>query len=74
MFQEQQVLKLPKRGGDESVRTVQLMDAHTAQKLQVVISEAQVSQQQRRMVKQKSQRFLKLNNKQWGHFLSAAVC
>lgn len=58
------MLKFPMRGADESVRTVQLMDPHAAQKLQVVISEAQASEQQRRMVKRKSQRFLKLKNKQ----------
>ncbi|XP_053190317.1 intermembrane lipid transfer protein VPS13C [Scomber japonicus] len=56
---EQQKLMLPKRDGHESVRTVQLRDTHTAQKLHGVISEAQVQQQQRRLVKQKSQRFLK---------------
>ncbi|CAK6982133.1 vacuolar protein sorting-associated protein 13C isoform X1 [Scomber scombrus] len=59
---EQQKLKLPKRDGQESVRSVQLRDTHTAQKLQGVISEAQVQQQQRRLVKQKSQRFLKPPN------------
>lgn len=40
------------------------------QKLQVAISDAQISQQQHRMVRQKSQRFLKLS-KQWRHFLWA---
>ncbi|XP_026233856.1 vacuolar protein sorting-associated protein 13C isoform X2 [Anabas testudineus] len=61
---EQQMLKLPKRGSEESVRTVQLKDPHTAQKLQVAMSEAHMSQEQHRMVRQKSQRFLKLSNKQ----------
>ncbi|KAK2854371.1 hypothetical protein Q5P01_007032 [Channa striata] len=59
---EQQVLKLKR--SDEPVRTVRLLDANTAQKLQMAISEAQVSQQQHHMVKQKSQRFLNLNTKQ----------
>lgn len=60
---EQQKLKLPKRDGQESVRSVQLRDTNTAQKLQVAISDAQVAQQQHRMARQKSQRFLKLPNK-----------
>ncbi|XP_073320353.1 intermembrane lipid transfer protein VPS13C isoform X2 [Pagrus major] len=60
---EQQKLKL-KRDVQESVRNIQLRDSSTAQKLQVVISDAQVSRQQQRMARQKSQRFLKLNNNQ----------
>ncbi|XP_067348723.1 intermembrane lipid transfer protein VPS13C isoform X2 [Channa argus] len=59
---EQHVLRLNR--SDESVRTVQLLDTHTAQMLQMAISEAQVCQQQHHMVKQKSQRFLKLNTQQ----------
>ncbi|XP_044053106.1 vacuolar protein sorting-associated protein 13C isoform X3 [Siniperca chuatsi] len=61
---EQQKLKLPNRDGQESVRNIQLRDSNTAQKLQVAISDAHVAQQQHRMARQKSQRFLKLNNKQ----------
>ncbi|XP_026157018.1 vacuolar protein sorting-associated protein 13C isoform X2 [Mastacembelus armatus] len=60
---EQQTLKLPKRN-EAPVRSIVLRDSHTAQKLQVAISEAQVAQQQHWMVRQKSQRFLKLNSKQ----------
>ncbi|XP_039984071.1 vacuolar protein sorting-associated protein 13C [Xiphias gladius] len=60
---EQQKLKLPKRDED-SVRRIQLRDSNTAQALQVAISDAQVAQQQHRMARQKSQRFLKLDNKQ----------
>lgn len=60
---EQQMLKLPKRI-ETSVRTLQLRDPQTAQKLQVMITEAQVAQQQHCMVRQKSQRFLKPNSKQ----------
>ncbi|XP_030269125.1 vacuolar protein sorting-associated protein 13C [Sparus aurata] len=60
---EQQKLKL-KRDFQESVRNIQLRDSSTAQKLKAVISDAQVSQQQQRMARQKSQRFLKLNNNQ----------
>ncbi|KAM9366322.1 intermembrane lipid transfer protein VPS13C [Symphorus nematophorus] len=60
---EQQKLKL-KKDVQESVRNVQLRDARTAQKLQASISAAQVAQQQRRMVRQKSQRFLKPSAKQ----------
>ncbi|KAM4592302.1 intermembrane lipid transfer protein VPS13C isoform 6-T6 [Odontesthes bonariensis] len=60
---EQHMLKLPKRDGQESVRNVQLRDPNTAQKLQAAIRGAQVAQQQHRMVRQKSQRFLKPNRK-----------
>ncbi|XP_047187417.1 vacuolar protein sorting-associated protein 13C isoform X3 [Scophthalmus maximus] len=60
---EQHKLKLPKRNED-SVRTVQLTDANTAQALLGAISDARVAQQQHRMARQKSQRFLKLDNKQ----------
>ncbi|KAM9764616.1 LOW QUALITY PROTEIN: intermembrane lipid transfer protein VPS13C [Menidia menidia] len=56
---EQQKLKIPKRDAQEPVRTVQLRDPDSAQKLQAAICEAQVAQQQHRMVRQKSQRFLK---------------
>ncbi|XP_074513317.1 intermembrane lipid transfer protein VPS13C isoform X9 [Sebastes fasciatus] len=61
---EHQKLKLPKRDGQESVRSVQLRDSNCAQKLQVAISDAQVAQQQHRMARQKSQRFLNLKNQQ----------
>ncbi|XP_054866363.1 intermembrane lipid transfer protein VPS13C isoform X4 [Amphiprion ocellaris] len=61
---EQQKLKLPKRDGQEPTRNLQLRDPRTAQKLQTAISDAQTSQQQHRMARQKSQRFLKLSSKQ----------
>ncbi|XP_027143245.1 vacuolar protein sorting-associated protein 13C isoform X3 [Larimichthys crocea] len=61
---EQQKLKLPKRDVQESVRNIQLRDQHTAQKLQRAISDAQAAQKQHCMARQKSQRFLKLNNNQ----------
>ncbi|XP_070692075.1 intermembrane lipid transfer protein VPS13C [Pempheris klunzingeri] len=56
---EQQKLKLPK--SQESVRSVQLRDPNTAQRLHAAISDAQMAQKQHRMARQKSQRFLKLN-------------
>ncbi|XP_034470795.1 vacuolar protein sorting-associated protein 13C isoform X1 [Hippoglossus hippoglossus] len=59
---EQQKLKLPMRD-EESVRKVQLRDTNTAQALQAAISDAQAAQKQHRMARQKSQRFLKLDNK-----------
>ncbi|XP_037550881.1 vacuolar protein sorting-associated protein 13C [Nematolebias whitei] len=59
---EQQKLKLPKT--PDSVRTVHLKDAKTAQKLHEAICDAQVAQQQHRMARQKSQRFLNLSKKQ----------
>ncbi|KAM9409075.1 intermembrane lipid transfer protein VPS13C isoform 2-T2 [Pholidichthys leucotaenia] len=61
---EQQKLKLPKRDGQEPVRSLQLRDADTAQKLQSAIFDAQTAQQQHRMARQKSQRFLKHSAKQ----------
>ncbi|KAF7644366.1 hypothetical protein LDENG_00223430 [Lucifuga dentata] len=60
---EQQKLKLPKRDGQEAVRSIWLRDAHTAQRMQAAILDAQVAQQQQQMVRQKSQRFLKMPNK-----------
>ncbi|XP_041649214.1 vacuolar protein sorting-associated protein 13C isoform X2 [Cheilinus undulatus] len=60
---EQQKLKLPKKDNQEPVRSVQLKDTVIAQKLQATISDAQVAQQQHRMARQKSQRFLKQNSK-----------
>ncbi|XP_051234052.1 intermembrane lipid transfer protein VPS13C isoform X4 [Dicentrarchus labrax] len=60
---EQQKLKL-KRDSQDPVRSLQLRDTNIAQKLQAAISAAEVAQQQRRMARQKSQRFLKPNNKQ----------
>ncbi|XP_053284291.1 intermembrane lipid transfer protein VPS13C [Pleuronectes platessa] len=60
---EQQKLKLPKRD-EESVRKLQLRDTNTAQALQAAISDAQAAQKQHRMARQKSQRFLKPDNKQ----------
>ncbi|KAM9860925.1 intermembrane lipid transfer protein VPS13C [Aulostomus maculatus] len=56
-------LKLPKRDHQESVRSIQLRDPKTAQRLRAAISEAQVAHQQHRMVRQKSQRFLKVPSK-----------
>ncbi|XP_025764030.1 vacuolar protein sorting-associated protein 13C isoform X7 [Oreochromis niloticus] len=61
---EQQKLSFSKRDGQESVRSVQLNDPNTAQKLHTAIFDAQMAQQQHRMARQKSQRFLKLGNKQ----------
>ncbi|KAL6113696.1 vps13c [Pungitius sinensis] len=61
---EHQMLKLPKRDGQESVRTVQLRDPNTAQKMQTAISDAQMAQRQHHMAQQKSQRFLKGNGQQ----------
>ncbi|XP_035538229.1 vacuolar protein sorting-associated protein 13C [Morone saxatilis] len=60
---EQQKLKL-RRDSQDPVRSLQLRDTNIAQKLQAAISAAEVAQRQRRMARQKSQRFLKPNNKQ----------
>ncbi|XP_072235878.1 intermembrane lipid transfer protein VPS13C isoform X2 [Leuresthes tenuis] len=60
---EQHKFQLPTRDGQESVRNVQLRDPNTAQKLRAAIHDAQVAQQQHRMARQKSQRFLKPNKK-----------
>lgn len=56
---EHQKLKLPKRDGQEPVRTIQLREAHIAQTLQAAISDAQIAQQQQQMARKKSQRFVK---------------
>ncbi|XP_042079774.1 vacuolar protein sorting-associated protein 13C isoform X6 [Haplochromis burtoni] len=61
---EQQKLSFSKRDGQEFVRSVQLNDPNTAQKLHTAIFDAQMAQRQHRMARQKSQRFLKLGNKQ----------
>ncbi|XP_037835905.1 vacuolar protein sorting-associated protein 13C isoform X2 [Kryptolebias marmoratus] len=59
---EQQKLKLQKNL--DSIRTVHLKDPNIAQKLHKAICDAQTAQQQHRMVRQKSQRFLRLSKKQ----------
>lgn len=55
-------LKLPKN--QEPVRTIRFKDPNTAQKLHQAIWKAQDAQKQHHMVKQKSQRFLRLSKKQ----------
>ncbi|KAM4744636.1 intermembrane lipid transfer protein VPS13C isoform 3-T3 [Anableps anableps] len=55
-------LKLPKN--QEPIRTIQLNDPNTAQKLHKAIWDAQDAQKQHHMVRQKSQRFLRLSKKQ----------
>ncbi|XP_049329631.1 intermembrane lipid transfer protein VPS13C isoform X3 [Astyanax mexicanus] len=55
---EQNKLKLLKDQGQ--VRVVNLREAETAEKLKQSIQEAQLARQQHQMVRQKSQRFLKL--------------
>ncbi|KAG7264760.1 hypothetical protein CRUP_015201 [Coryphaenoides rupestris] len=56
-------LNLPRKDGQDPVRVLQLRDQTTAQKLQVSIEQAQVACQQYKMMRQKSQRFLKQSNK-----------
>nr|XP_057944344.1 intermembrane lipid transfer protein VPS13C isoform X2 [Doryrhamphus excisus] len=60
---EQHKLKLPKKDVHDSVRSVQLRDATTAQRMMAAITDAHVAHQQRRMSRQKSQRFLKPTSK-----------
>ncbi|CAL8243628.1 unnamed protein product [Lota lota] len=55
--------KVPRKDGQDPVRVVQLTDQATAKKLQASIEQAQVACQQYKMVRQKSQRFLKPSNK-----------
>ncbi|XP_072321339.1 intermembrane lipid transfer protein VPS13C isoform X2 [Eucyclogobius newberryi] len=52
-------LKLPKKDGQDPARTVQLKDADVAQKLHESICEGRTSQQQHRMSRQMSKRFVK---------------
>uniref|UniRef100_A0A673Z765 Vacuolar protein sorting 13 homolog C n=1 Tax=Salmo trutta TaxID=8032 RepID=A0A673Z765_SALTR len=60
---EQNKLKFQKRDGLEPMRVLHLKYPATAQKLCEAIEQAQSAQRQHRMVKQKSQRFLKLGDK-----------
>uniref|UniRef100_A0A8K9UWP5 Vacuolar protein sorting 13 homolog C n=1 Tax=Oncorhynchus mykiss TaxID=8022 RepID=A0A8K9UWP5_ONCMY len=60
---EQNKLKFQKRDGQEPMRVLHLKNPATAQKLCEAIEQAQSAQRQHRMVKQKSQRFLKLGDK-----------
>ncbi|XP_056135016.1 intermembrane lipid transfer protein VPS13C [Lampris incognitus] len=59
---EQSKLKFPKRDGQESVKVVNLKTPVLAQRLQEAIEQARVARQQHKMVRQKSQRFLKPTN------------
>ncbi|KAK6294022.1 hypothetical protein J4Q44_G00348520 [Coregonus suidteri] len=56
-------LKIQKRDGQEPMRVLHLKYPATAQKLCEAIEQAQSAQRQHRMVKQKSQRFLRLGDK-----------
>ncbi|XP_046898786.1 vacuolar protein sorting-associated protein 13C isoform X4 [Hypomesus transpacificus] len=60
---EQNKLKIQKRDGQQPVRMVHLKNTITAQKLREAIQRAQMAQRQHKMVRQKSQRFLKQGNK-----------
>ncbi|KAF6721023.1 Vacuolar protein sorting-associated protein 13C [Oryzias melastigma] len=62
-YKEQHKLKLPKKDNQECVKTLQLKDSSIAQKLVAAICDAQVDQLQQRMVRQKSQRFLRASTK-----------
>ncbi|XP_035991633.1 vacuolar protein sorting-associated protein 13C isoform X3 [Fundulus heteroclitus] len=59
-----EIHKLKLQKNQESVRTLQLKDPNTAQKLHEAIWDAQDAQKQHHMVRQKSQRFLRLSKKQ----------
>ncbi|XP_015199108.2 intermembrane lipid transfer protein VPS13C isoform X2 [Lepisosteus oculatus] len=61
---EQRMMKIQKKDGQEIIRKVQLKSPSVAQKLCNAIEDAQVSRRQTQMVKQKSQRFLKLSSQQ----------
>ncbi|KAG7468238.1 hypothetical protein MATL_G00140800 [Megalops atlanticus] len=60
---EQNKLKIPKKDGQEPMRVVHLKQPPLAKKLCNAITDAQVARRQHQMVKQKSQRFLKPENK-----------
>ncbi|KAK7944308.1 hypothetical protein WMY93_000036 [Mugilogobius chulae] len=55
-------LKLPKKDGQDPARTVHLKDAQVALKLYESICDGQTAQQQHRMSRQKSTRFLRPGN------------
>ncbi|KAJ0001755.1 hypothetical protein NQD34_001551 [Periophthalmus magnuspinnatus] len=57
-------IKLPKKDGQDPARTVQLKDPLVAQKLHASICDGQMAQQQHRMSRQLSTRFLKPAHKQ----------
>nr|XP_015199111.1 PREDICTED: vacuolar protein sorting-associated protein 13C isoform X5 [Lepisosteus oculatus] len=61
---EQRMMKIQKKDGQEIIRKVQLKSPSVAQKLCNAIEDAQLSRRQTQMVKQKSQRFLKLSSQQ----------
>ncbi|XP_051920113.1 intermembrane lipid transfer protein VPS13C isoform X3 [Hippocampus zosterae] len=56
---EHHKLKLPKKDPQPSTRSIDLNDANTAQRMLASILDAQADHRQRRMSRQKSQRFLK---------------
>ncbi|XP_077376530.1 intermembrane lipid transfer protein VPS13C isoform X2 [Festucalex cinctus] len=60
---EQHKLKLPRKDAHESTRSVELRDEKTAQRMLASMLDAQAEHQQRRMSRQKSQRFLKAGGK-----------
>ncbi|XP_056463865.1 intermembrane lipid transfer protein VPS13C isoform X2 [Gadus chalcogrammus] len=60
---EQNKMMLSRKNGQDPVRVVELKDQNTAKRLQASIEQAQVACQQYKMVRQKSQRFLKPSNK-----------
>ncbi|XP_023807842.1 vacuolar protein sorting-associated protein 13C isoform X3 [Oryzias latipes] len=62
-YKEQSKLKLSKKEDQECVKTLHLKDSNVAQKLVAAICDAQVDQLQQRMVRQKSQRFLRASTK-----------
>lgn len=62
-YKEQNKLMTPKKDGQEHFRVLHLKYPPVAQKLWEALNEAQVARRQYKMVKQKSQRFLKVGNK-----------
>ncbi|KAM6980546.1 intermembrane lipid transfer protein VPS13C [Aplochiton taeniatus] len=62
-YKEQNKLVTPKKDGQEHFRVLHLKYPTIAQKLWEALNEAQVARRQYKMVKQKSQRFLRLGNK-----------
>ncbi|XP_072574266.1 intermembrane lipid transfer protein VPS13C isoform X2 [Paramormyrops kingsleyae] len=57
-------LKIQKKDGQEPVRVLDLQKAVIAEKVRDAIAEAQVARRQHQMVKQKSQRFVKVSGMQ----------
>lgn len=61
-YREQNKLNILRKDGQESIRVIHLKNAQMAEKMQEGIEKAQTARQLHQMVRQKSQRFIKMGN------------